>query len=178
MIATRSLRPILQIGKYYIMSYDEQWLSRAFDRAAQSTGSDVAPFKEDLLAGVMSYLEKVCPLQVLPVEDLFSRIRAMLRNVGLVGLAQGLTTVSPPVALDLRELADRCPLPLFFFQALREELLTLRHSGIESCAFSGMRECIMALENTHRWTRHCRNREEELVCLIRRTMETPPHLAA
>lgn len=178
MIATKSLRPILKIGKYYIMSYDEQWLSDAFDKAAKAMGGDVTPFKQDLLAGVMSYLEKVCPLQVLPIEELFEKIRTMLRNVGLSHLACGLITASPPIALNLGEMAARCPMPLFFFHTLKEELTELRHSGVESCAFSGIRECVMTLENSHRWTRHCQLTEADLMYLISRTMSAAPHLAA
>lgn len=178
MIATCSLRPILKIGNYHVTHYNEEWLSDAFDRAADAAGWDVAPFKADLLAGVTEYLEKVCPLEVLPIETLFSKIRRMLYNIGLAHLAQKLETIPPPILVDLKEMAGNCPIPLFFFDTLKKELEDLRHSGVEYCAFSGIKECVMMLENAHRWTAHCARLEDDLIHLINRTMAKSSYCAA
>lgn len=166
MIANISRRPFLQVGKYCITSYDDEWLAQAFDRAAVTMGGDVSPFRQDLMAGVIHYLEEVCTMRILPVEDLFSRIRSMLNNIGLASLAESLDITTPPVSVDLHEIAENCPIPLFFFQNLKQELEELKDSGVDSCAFSGMKECVMALERAKRWSSHCERTTEEILSLI------------
>ncbi len=178
MIATLSGKPVLRIGNYCVTSYDDEWLAEALDQAARRMGGDIAPFRDDLLAGVDYYLEQVCSLKVLPVEELFARLKKMLRQVGLDSLADHLALSAPPISVNLLDLADSCPLPLFFYQRLREELNELRHSGVSHCAFSGVRECALLLEGARRWTPKCERTEEEILHVISRSWTTVSPLVA
>lgn len=166
MIANISKRPFLQIGKYCVTAYDEAWLSAAFDKAAKTMGGDVSAFRQDIMAGIVYYLEEVCTQRIISIDELFQRIRQMLRNVGLHPLAANLERSTPTISIDLKEIADDCPIPLFFFHNLQKELEDLKNSGIESCAFSHIRECAMSLERARRWSRHCEQTANEIRSLI------------
>lgn len=178
MIANISRRPFLRVGKYCITSYNEEWLARALDLAAINIGGDVSPFREDLIAGVMHYLEQVCPERVLSVENLYQKIRSMLKNVGMEPLAENLPVITPHVTIDLFELAGENPFPLFFYHTLRQELSDLRNSGVDSCAFSGLKKCAMTMEQARRWSRNCERTAGEILSLIQDTWNPSVQLSA
>lgn len=95
MICFKSKRPILRIGDCLISDYNFGWLADALDAAADELEMEL-PFRDDLVAAVLTYLEESCPWEVMPIDMLYKRIRSMLQEVGMEKLAAHLPEMSPP----------------------------------------------------------------------------------
>lgn len=153
MICFKSKRPALRIGKCLISEYNFEWLADAFDTAAEELDMEL-PYRDDLIAAVLTYLEESCPWQVMPVEELYKKIRTMLKKVGLERLAEHLPEMPPPVRIDIDGIARRNPLLLFFADDLSRELASLRDMGLTHYCFTGERECVLELQGNKRWNKH------------------------
>ncbi len=149
MIAFRNNRPLLQTGHCVIGDYDQEWLETVLAEAAQSAGVAL-PFRADIARAVLLYLEDSCPLNAVPLEYLFERIRRLLCEVGLPRIAEHLRRQAPPVDIDLDALAREAPLPLFFYEELRRRLEELRRLGLDTYRFRGQRACSLMLGRRQR----------------------------
>lgn len=173
MIAINRQRPLLRIGHYCITDYDETWFAQALDDATQRMGGDLTPFRNELLKAISYYLEEICGLQVLPLEILHARIKNMLKQIGMNNLAQHWQLTPPPITINLNNLAEGSPYPLFFFTQLQNELKKLRHSGIEDCIFANIRECVLTLESATRWTSRCEKTADTIIDIIKTSYKSP-----
>lgn len=149
MIAAEYSRPMLQAGRCIVADYDLQWIESVMQEAAQSAGVRL-PYCREVAAGVLMYLEEHCPLKAMPLEYLFARMRSLLREIGLPLIAEHLHEQMPPVDIELDELADEAPLPLFFYAKLRERMEELRKMGLTSYRFSGAHRCSLKLGKRRR----------------------------
>lgn len=152
MIAFKNNRPALLVGAGFITEYGSNWLSEAFEEAAVQAETTL-PFKEDLIASILLYLEESCPLDALPIDELYGKIRDMLREVGLDHLADHLPTNPPPYPVSLGDIARRHPLPLFFINQLEQELSDLQDLGLTKYRFTDLKQCVLALQGHKRWTK-------------------------
>ena len=96
MISIIGNRPALQIGRYQVIDYDTEWLDDALRRAARAADHEDFPFVADIRSGIVKYLETKCPLKLLPLEDLFERMRKMLVKIGCERIAEKLEPLAPP----------------------------------------------------------------------------------
>ncbi len=158
MIAFHHHRPVLQTGHCVIGDYGQEWLEDVLAEAAETAGAPL-PFRADIARAVLLYLEESCPLNAVPLDYLFERIRNLLREVGLPRIAEHLRRQSPPVDIDLDALAREAPLPLFFYEELRRRLEELRQLGLDTYRFRGQRACSLKLG--HR-LRACPTQRREL----------------
>ncbi len=149
MIAFCNNRPVLQTGQCVIGDYDQEWLEAVLTEAAEAAGVSL-PFRADIARAILLYLEESCPLNAVPLEYLFARIRRLLHEVGLPRIADHLRKQSPPVEIDLDALAREAPLPLFFYQELRRRLEELRRLGLDSYRFRGQKACSLLLGKRQR----------------------------
>ncbi len=149
MIAFRNNRPVLQTGHCIIGDYDQEWLEAVLAEAAEAAGVSL-PFRADIARAVLLYLEDSCPLNAVPLEYLFARIRNLLREVGLPRIAEHLRKQAPPVDIDLDALAREAPLPLFFYQELQRRIEELRRLGLDSYRFRGWKACSLKLGKRRR----------------------------
>ncbi len=149
MIAFRNNRPVLQTGHCVISDYDEAWLEQVLAEAAEEAGVRL-PFRAEIARAVLLYLEDSCPLNAVPLEYLFARIRRMLCDIGLPRIAEHLRRQAPPVEIDLDALAKEAPLPLFFYQALSRQLTELRGLGLDTYRFRGQKACSLKLGKRQR----------------------------
>lgn len=161
MIALKNHRPVLQSGHCVFSDYDRDWFDGILQEAADRAGVPL-PFREEIVNAIMLYLETACPLNSLPIDYLFRRIRLMLANVGLTPLARHLREQTPPVEIPLDHMASRAPMPLFFFTALKTELDHLKSLGLNTYNFSGKKQCVLAMEGGKRWNRKAQALLEEL----------------
>lgn len=157
MICLATNRPALQIGRHQVIGYDTAWLSTALHRAARAAERDDFPFIDDIRNGIVHYLENQCALRMLPLPQLFDRVRRMLEKIGCEGIAAKLEPLAPPVTVSLVETARAAGsgYELAFFGALREEIDELRRAGAEDLRFSGLRDCALLLGGAGKWTRDC-----------------------
>ncbi|MEE1266547.1 MAG: hypothetical protein UHH87_09695, partial [Akkermansia sp.] len=140
MIAFKNKRPLLQTGHCVISDYDAAWLEDVLQQAADSAGVSL-PFRGEIAKAILIYLEEKCPLHAVPLDYLFQRIARMLRQAGLPLIADHLRLQTPPVVIDLHELAEKAPLPLFFYNELEQQLEQLRRLGLTTYEFAGIEPC-------------------------------------
>ena len=84
MICIVGNRPVLQIGRHQITGYDTQWLHDTILRGAEAAERADFPFVDDLMEGILHYLDHKCPLRVITIEELHARVRRMLERIGSV----------------------------------------------------------------------------------------------
>ncbi len=149
MISFKNNRPLLQNGYCVFSDYDLSWLVNVLQEAADSAGTRL-PFKQEIAAGVLQYLETNCPLHAVPLDYLFDRMRNLLNQIGLPLIATHLRKQPPPVDIELDSLAAEAPLPLFFYTELRRRMDSLRSKGLTSYHFSGKERCSFALGDRRR----------------------------
>ena len=149
MIAFKNKRPLLQTGHCVISDYDATWLEDVLQQAADSAGVKL-PFREEIARAILIYLEEKCPLHAVPLDYLFQRIARMLRQAGLPLIADHLRLQTPPVIVNLQEIAEKSPLPLFFYSELEQHLAQLRRLGLTTYEFAGAESCSKLLGDRRR----------------------------
>jgi len=150
-------RPALQIGRYQVIDYDTAWLDSALRRAALAADHADFPFVADIRSGVVQYLETKCPLKLLPLDELYDRMRRMLIKIGCERIAEKLEPLAPPVTVSLVRAAMEAAngFELAFFETLRAELVQLQAAGAEDIRFTGLKESAMILRGSTKWDKQC-----------------------
>jgi hypothetical protein len=168
-------RPALQIGSHQVLDYDTSWLDVALERAAAAAEHEDFPFIGEIRGGIVEYLESRCPLKLLALEELFDRVKRMLRAIGCERIAEHLKPVAPPLTVSLvaTAMAAGNGFELAFFESLRGELEELRALGVEEIHFTGIRESARILRGTSRWNRQC----EALLAEIEHFLRVWDHLS-
>jgi len=150
-------RPALQIGRHQVIDYDTSWLGDALRRAAQAAEREDFPFVDDIRSGIETYLESRCPLQLLPIDELYGRMKRMLEKIGCEGIAEKLQPLAPPVTVSLQQAAAEVGsgFEIGFFSRLDADLRELRAAGVERIAAVGLRDCVLALCGSTDWDSGC-----------------------
>jgi len=175
LIAILGNRPALQVGRHQVLDYDTSWIDAAILRAARAADHHDFPFVEEIRGGIIEYLESKCPLKMLALDDLFDRVRRMLRQIGCERIAENLRPVAPPVTVSLVHAAMSAGngFELAFYETLRVELDELRKLGAEEIRFTGLRESVCILRGTEKWNRKCEPLLREIEQFLR-AWETLP----
>jgi hypothetical protein len=157
MICLVGNRPVLQVGRHQVTGYDTEWLRETIMRGAAAAEREDFPFIDDLMEGIIHYLENKCSLRVLTIEELHSRVRRMLERIGCDAIARTLPLISPPVTLSLTRAAKEAGngFELAFFNKIHDEIEDLRIHGVEELHFTGTRDCVRVLRGVERWTSPC-----------------------
>lgn len=169
MISFIGNRPALQIGPYQVIDYDMAWLDLALERAVEAAELGDFPFVEDIRNGVSQYLETKCPLRLLPLNELFERVKRMLNTIGCREIAENLVILAPPVRVSLVQAAMAAGngFELAFFETLRLELSLLRAAGVEEVHFIGVRKSAMILRGAAKWNKFCEALLQEINDFLR-----------
>lgn len=173
MICLVGNRPVLQVGKHQIVGYGVDWIETALNRASVAADRDDFPFIDDIRDGIIHYLEKKCPLRLLPIEDLFARMRRMLDKIGCSAIGDQLRILTPPVTLSLARTARELPagFELGFFQTLRAEVDALHQLGTEELHFTEIREATLILVGSKRWNPACDAFQRDILDFLEKTAE-------
>lgn len=168
MISLIGNRPALQIGRFQVIDYDTSWLDEALLRAARAAEQEDFPFVSDICSGVVQYLETKCPLKLLPIEELFTKMRKMLMKIGCERIAEELRPLTPPMTVSLIHSAMEAGngFELAFFETLRAALADLRAAGAEEIRFTGLRESTLILRGETKWNKHCEALHAEISTFI------------
>ncbi len=142
-------RPLLQKGQCIAADYGVEWVEQVLCEAAREAGVSL-PYSREVAEGIMKYLDEWCNLPTLPLEYFFARVRSLLREIGLPLVAEHLHAQTPPVDIELDELAKEEPLPLFFYTKLSERMEELRSRGVNVYHFSGAHRCSLVLGGRRR----------------------------
>lgn len=169
MICIVGNRPVLQIGRQQVTGYGTGWLRETILRGAKAADREDFPFVDDLLEGILHYLENKCSLRVLTVEELHARVRRMLERIGCEAIAQTLPLVAPPVTLSLVRAAKEAGngFELAFFNQIHDEIEDLKLHGVEELHFTGTRDCVKILRNVTRWTAPCEKLHGEIITFLK-----------
>ena len=169
--------PVLQIGRHQVAVYGTDWIERSLARAAKSANRADFPFVNDIRDGVLHYLEHKCPWRLLPIEDLFVRLKRMLCRIGCEAIADPLGPLAPPIQLSAARAAREAGngFELVFFQKLQEEIDDLRTRGGEEFHFTHIRESTLILRGTPsaRWTPRCDRLHQEILAFLQNFAQQP-----
>jgi len=162
--------PVLQVGRHQVVGYGTEWIDLALERAAKDANRDDFPFIDDIRDGVLHYLENRCPLRVLPLEDLYARMRRMLHKIGCPAIARHLKQLSPPVTVSLTKAAHDAGngYELVFFCLLTEDLNHLSEHGAECIRFKDIEETAMILRGKESYTDDCVNLASDIEGFLER----------
>ncbi len=128
---------------------------------------------------VFHYFQRELGRHSVTLSDFARALERVLRGFKQDFSAPALVAPVPGVLkLDLdrlaRESGEGCE--LFFFPRLRDELRQqLRHAP-HTLRFHGLRGCVKLLAGTRRWSRRCRDLEDQLVAYLRQCLSAEaPH---
>lgn len=147
MICLSGNLPALKIGHHHVVGYETDWIQEALSRAAAACNRTDCPFIADIRDGILHYLEKRCSLRVFALEDLYARMRAMLRKIGCNDIAQHLSPLAPPITVSLIGTARKAGRgsEKDFFRSLGDEIRLLQKAGAESIRLCDINESITLL---------------------------------
>ena len=167
--------PVLQVGRHHVAGYGTDWIDLALKRAAESCDRADFPFIDDIRDGVLHYLEHKCPWRLLPIEDLFERMKRMLRRIGCDAIADKLLPLSPPLTVSVARAAREAGngFELLFFHALKVEIADLRMRGAEEFHFTELRESAQILRGASRWNRSCEKLHQEILAFLQNFAQQP-----
>lgn len=167
--------PVLQIGRHQVAAYGTDWIDLALKRAAESCNRADFPFIDDIRDGVLHYLEHKCPWRLLPIEDLFERMKRMLRRIGCDAIADHLLPLSPPLTVSVARAAREAGngFELLFFQRLQDEIEDLRKRGAEEFHFTDLRDSALVLRGAARWDRSCDRLHQEILAFLQNFAQRP-----
>jgi hypothetical protein len=164
MIALIGNRPVLQVGRHQISSYDSEWIRDALRLAAKNADRMDFPFVEEICQGIFHYLENKCSLRLLPIADLYKKMRIMLERIGCQIIADSLTQLAPPIQISLLTFASEAQelYEIALFNLLKKEIDHLRTAGANEIHFLHTKECTMKICKSEKWNRHCSRFNNEL----------------
>ena len=167
--------PVLKVGRHQVTGYGTEWIDLALKRAAESSDRSDFPFIDDIRDGVLHYLEHKCPWRLLPLEDLFERMKRMLRRIGCDAIADELLPLAPPLRVSVARAAREAGngFELGFFQTLQEEIDDLRDRGVEEFHFTELRESARILRGAPRWNRSCEILHQEILAFLQNFAQQP-----
>jgi hypothetical protein len=164
MIALIGNRPVLQVGRYQVSSYDSEWIRDALRLAAKNADRTDFPFVEEICQGIFHYLENKCSLKLLPLPDLYKKMRSMLERIGCQIIADSLTQIAPPIHISLLKMISEVNglYEMALFDSLKKEIDHLRAAGADEIHFLHTRECTMLICNSKKWNKNCQRFHEEM----------------
>jgi hypothetical protein len=165
MICLSGNLPVLQVGHHQVVGYDTGWIDEALARAAAMSDRQDFPFFDEIRDGILHYLEHRCSLRLLPIEDLYARMRSMLIRLGCHAIARNLKILSPPVTISLVRAAHRAGngFELLFFSQLSGEIEQLQQNGVESIRFCDIEESAKILRGSKLKTKACAQLISEII---------------
>jgi len=175
MICLTGKLPVLQIGRHQVSGYGTEWITDSLLRAASASNRADFPFVDDIRNGILHYLEHKCPWRVLAIEDLYIRMRRMLRRIGCEAIADNLQPLSPPLTVSLARAAREAGngFELVFFRNLQEEMDDLQSRGGEEFCFTEIRESTLILRSCPRWNRSCEQLNQEVLAFLQQFAQIP-----
>ncbi len=173
MICLVGNRPILQVGDHQVVAYNVEWIEIALYRASIAADRDDFPFIAEIRDGIVHYLENRCPLRLLPIEDLYGRMRRMLERIGCEAIGNHLTILTPPIRVSLVDPATKTSEDFenCFYQQLLEIVLDLRRLGTEEVIFFELHEAARTLCGTKTWDEQCDKTLKEISDFLKKTAE-------
>jgi hypothetical protein len=124
--------------------------------------------EEDLVAGVVKYLEDHYALGTIGVWQLQQMMVASLRSLGEYELANSCKIVLPGVVVSVPEMAVYAGCELVFFKALGDRLRKVVELQVAELRLEGMRAGVKLLVRRKRWRRRCVEMEREVLGFVER----------
>lgn len=163
MIALPSSLPLIKVGPDHLASCDAEWLRHNVRDAADRAGMPDW-FADDIVVGVINFLENHYDGTTITMDSLYDRIRDTLQDLGLMELAEELSPMAPPLRISLTDLAKKAGdgYELAFFQLLDQRFNSATSNGARQVFFYGLRSCVQYLTSLNKWTNRCENLQDEI----------------
>ncbi|MFT5905998.1 MAG: hypothetical protein ACI9E1_001603 [Cryomorphaceae bacterium] len=175
MICIAGNMPVLQVGEHQISNYDTYWIRRAIENASIRANQPHFSFIDDVYDGIVYYLEHKCPLRLLAIESLYTRIRHTLKRIGCEAIANALEVECPPITISLERAATDAGngYELAFYQILQAEMISLKQLGAREVFFSEMRESVMIMKQAEQWYDDCDQLESDILLWLKKAGTQP-----
>jgi hypothetical protein len=124
-------------------------------------------------AAVLHYFKTELKRDHVSVAEFSEALEKVLRSFGFnVSYDEGESGVAPRkhiVESDLRELACNAGkgCELFFFNQLREQMISKLEADPDVVRFSGLKSCVKQLVGVRRWTDRCQSLSDQIVEFLR-----------
>jgi hypothetical protein len=160
--------PALHIGRIALDHYEERWLQRMIQKAAQKAGHDRWFFAEHIARGVIEYLRQRFDRQSITLEELFEKIDQTLRSIGFKDIADQLCAEPPPIDIALTNIVHEADsgFELRFFTLLEQHLADARRLGASEIRLSGLRDAVKLLRSTDRWSKSCQQMHDYILAFV------------
>ncbi len=178
MISLPHALPFVRFGSSSYALCDRQWLSDVMHNATRSTDLPLW-IAEDLTRGVEIYLSDHYASSTIESSELFERIAATLKALGLNQVAEHIEEVPPPVRISLTELARQSgsAYELRFFCLLSENIRSAVVSGTPTIEFHGLMNAAKKLTLSNKWSPKCTALKEEIETAVKQELsDAPPQL--
>lgn len=175
MICIAGNMPVLQVGEHQVTNYDTYWIRRAIENAAARANQPYFAFVDDVYDGIIYYLEHHCPLNLLPIETLYLRIRHTLKRIGCEAIANAIEIECPPVTISLERAAVEAGngYELAFYRILQSEMMALKELGASEVFFSEITESILVIRQSKDWCSDCDQLEADILVWLKNAGTQP-----
>lgn len=175
MICIAGNMPVLKIGEHQTTNYDTYWIRMAIEEAARRADQENFAFIDEVYDGIVHYLESKCPLRLLPIEELFTRIEHTLKKIGCEPIANALKIVCPAITISLQRAASDAGsgFELAFYNLLFKEMKELKNLGAREIFFSEIRESVLVLKQTDHWSDDCEQLEQDILLWLKKAGTQP-----
>ena len=161
--------PLLRVGAKEITHYEKKWLEEAIVRAAREAGHDKWWFAEDIAQGMIIYLQKHFPRNIITLQEIFDKIAKTLTTIGFTDIADKLVPTPPPLRISLIDIAREADsgYELSFFNLLDDKLSEVQGLGAEQIECAALRDAVLLLRSARKWNCGCETLQREIIDFVR-----------
>ncbi len=142
--------------------FDGGLLSRSIYAATGRSGEEYTFLAESIAVAIEQYAREHQPERAVTTVEIAEMVEALLAMLGMDDLAEAYADRGQPAEIALDEMA-RVPgtgFELAFYRQL-DAALAVRRRGV--LRLRGLRDCVLRLRGTRRWSAGCRRLAEEIV---------------
>lgn len=147
MVALKNGLPLIQNEQGVAVTFEDEWLRAALDRAACRAGYEGWWLLDELSAAVSHYLHQDFRSNVIALPSLDRVVRATLRDIGYREIAAKFRTVNPFQRVSLTDCVrgaggNREPT---FFRRLSERINAMHAAKVQHFHFHDLHPCVRQL---------------------------------
>lgn len=169
MIALRDCLPLIELPNGQAVCFEQDWLVRSLARAASKAGYSRWWLAEHVAESVTEYLRTQREINILPVDELSTAVKAALEVIGYREVAGHFEAGRPRVRVSLVELARDAGAgyELAFFELLTQRIRQLLAENVSDFEFVGLNSCVRRLSGMKSWSRSCETLRSEIIDFTR-----------
>jgi hypothetical protein len=134
-------------------------------------------FVKEASAAVLHYFKNEEGRESVTLGEFAEALEKVLKGFQVKLATSGTDVAAELPAADLQKLAADSgeAFELTFFPRLRDELRSQLRQSPHALRFRGLRNCVMRLAGTRRWTPRCKALQDQIVNFLRECLSAEPH---